>query len=322
MHSFSTSSRGLIALTLAVCAGAVAQTYRPPLVADGGLQGAVAKGDYFAADRAQVASETYLGMLACPNCAGIRVELALYNESGAGGGDPVHPAAYHMRETHLGSIDGDGIVETNGVWTEQPDPQNWRRIIILASGRPDGLMYFASAPDNQGTLLLLDSQFHELPADVPHSIARITGNRQQKMIFLTEADSGRTIDMKPGEVFLLRLKGNPRTQSLWTSNRPASMALLETGSEVAETIPAAPVPVHRTSQSTSRLATAQPLKTTSVTAEKPAAPRYDRSQDEGYQVWQLIAPQSGYEDLRFELRHPNKAYELPQKIVTFTIVVR
>jgi hypothetical protein len=35
---------------------------------------------------ALVASETYLGMLACTNCAGIRVELALYQESGAAGG--------------------------------------------------------------------------------------------------------------------------------------------------------------------------------------------------------------------------------------------
>ena len=322
MRSFPPSHRGLISVALAVCAGASAQTYRPPLVADGGLQGSVAKGDYFAADRAQVASETYLGMLACPDCAGIRVELALYHESGAGGGDPVHPAAYHLRETHLGSVDGDRVVETNGVWTEQLDPKHWGTIIILASGRPDGPMYFGSAHDNQGTLLLLDAHFQELPPDVPHSIARITGNRQQKMIFLTEADNGRTIDMKPGEVFLLRLKGNPRAQYLWTSNRPASMALLETGSEVSETIPAQPVALQRTSRPTSRSATTRPITTNNPTDEKPAAPRYDRSQDEGYQVWQLIAPPSGIENLRFELRRPNKGYELPQRIVAFTIAVR
>jgi NlpE N-terminal domain len=321
MCSFPPSHRGLISVALAVCAGASAQTYRPPLVADGGLQGSVVKGDYFAADRAQVASETYLGMLACPDCAGIRVELALYHESEAGGGDPVHPAAYHLRETHLGAIEGDRIVETNGVWTEQLDPNHLRTIIILASGRPDGPMYFATAHDNQGTLLLLNSQFQELPPDVPHSIARITGNHQQKMIFLTEADNGRIIDMKPGEVFILRLKGNPRTQSLWTSNRPASMALLETGSEVSETIPPQPATLQRTSRPTSRSAMTRPTTTSTSTAEKPAAPRYDRSPDEGYQVWQLIAPQSGFEDLRFELRHPNKGFELPQKIVTFTVTV-
>jgi hypothetical protein len=326
MHAFLPSRDGLIALFLMASMGAAAQTpqiYRPPLVADGGLQGTLARGGGFAPDKAQVASETYLGMLACPDCAGIRVELALYHESEASGGDPVRPAAYHMRETHLGSIDGDRVVETNGVWTEQFDKNHLRTIIILANGRPEGPTYFATAHDNQGTLLLLDPQFQELPADVPHSIARITGNRQQRMVFLTEADSGRTIDMKPGEVFLLRLKGNPRTQSVWTSNRPASMALLETGSEVSESIPAQPVTMQRTSRSTTRPArTQQPNAANSTTDEKPAAPRYISSQDEGYQVWQLITPQSGFEELRFELRHLNKAYELPQKIVTFTVAVR
>jgi hypothetical protein len=53
-----------------------------------------------------------------------------------------------------------------------------------------------------------------------------------------------------------------------------------------------------------------------------AAPCYDLSQNEGYQVWQLIAPQSGREELRFELRHRDKAYELPQKIVTISVLVR
>jgi hypothetical protein len=324
MHALLPSRGGLIALALMAGMGAgaqTAQTYRPPLIADGGLQGAVARGSNFAPDKAQVASETFLGMLACPDCAGIRVELALYHESEAAGGDPVRPAAYHMRETHLGSIDGDRIVETNGTWTEQFDKNHLRTIIILASGRPEGPTYFATAHDNQGTLLLLDPQFHELPADVPHSIARITGNRQQRMVFLTEADSGRTIDMKPGEVFLLRLKGNPRTQSVWTSNRPAAMALLETGSEVAESIPDQPATMQRTSRSTSRART-QPTAANNTTDEKPAAPRYTSSQNEGYQVWQLITPQSGFEELRFELRHLSKAYELPQKIVTFTVVVR
>jgi hypothetical protein len=321
MFHASPSRLSLVVVTLAV-SGAGAQTYRPPLVADGGLQGSVARGTYFAADRAQVASETYLGMLACTDCAGIRVELALYQESEAGGGDPVHPAAYHLRETHLGSIEGDKIIDTNGVWSELPDPKHRGTIIILASGRPDGPMNFASVHDNQGTLLLLDAQFNELPADIPHSISRITGNRQHNMIFLTEADNGRTIDMKPGEVFLLRLKGNPRTQSLWTSNRPADMALLETESEISETIPPPSATLQQTSRTIGRPARIQPIAANNITGEKPAAPRYDRSQDEGYQVWQLIAPQSGLKELRFELRHPSRSYELPQKIVTFTVIVR
>jgi predicted secreted protein len=142
------------------------------------------------------------------------------------------------------------------------------------------------------------------------------------MIFLTEADNGRTIDMKPGEVFLLRLKGNPRAQALWTSNRPAAMALLETESEVSETIPPQYATLQQTSRTTGRSAKNQPIGTNSATGEKPAAPHYDRSPDEGYQVWQLIAPQSGLEQLRFELRRSNKAYEPPQKIVTLSIAVR
>ncbi len=70
---------------------------------------------------ALVASESYLGMLACGNCAGIRVELALYQEDGVSGGENVTPAAYHLRETFLGAIDGDQVVDRFGVWKESAD---------------------------------------------------------------------------------------------------------------------------------------------------------------------------------------------------------
>jgi hypothetical protein len=36
----------------------------------------------------------------------------------------------------------------------------------------------------------------------------------------------------------------------------------------------------------------------------------------------LASPAIRLRELRFELRRPNKAYELPQKIVTFTVAVR
>jgi hypothetical protein len=119
------------------------------------LQGSMVKGG--ALGPAQVASESYLGMLACANCAGIRVELALYQESVAAGGENVTPAAYHLRETFLGAIDGDRVEDRFGVWKESADAKRWGTILDLRDAKRGDDTFLTSAHDNEGTLIVLDS---------------------------------------------------------------------------------------------------------------------------------------------------------------------
>jgi NlpE N-terminal domain len=277
------------------------------------LQSSMVKGG--APGAAQVASESYLGMLACGDCAGIRVELVLYQESGASGGDHVTSAAYHLRETFLGQIDGDQVVDHFGVWRESADAKRWGTILDLRDVRRGDDTFLTSAHDNEGTLIVLDSEFRELPPDVPHTLTRVTGNRQRNIAFLSEADDGRTVDLRPGEVFLLRLKGNAKTGAMWTSDRPEAMALMESDNSGPPRDPFADA-VQTTAPSD-----IQPATSVIHHARSVASPaRFQRG--EIYQVWQMIAPQSGLQELRFELHRPDKSFPWPEKVVTISILVR
>lgn len=279
-----------------------AQGYRgPSAAAPESLQSSMVKGGTLGP--ALVASESYLGMLACTDCAGIRVELALYQESGAGGGDYVRPAAYHLRETFLGEIDGDKVVDDFGTWKESPDVQRWGTILDLRDARRGDETFLTSAHDNEGTLIVLDGELRELPVNVPHTLARVTGNRQRNIAFLSEVDDGRTVELKPGEVFLLRLRGNPKTGAMWSSDRPEAMALMESDSN--SPLPDSPGNV------------VQPASGARNRISRPVAPQ----NREIYQVWQMIAPQSGLQVLRFELRRPDKRWPWPEKVVTISILV-
>jgi len=308
--------RWLVLCGVGVCvwvavASAEAQGVRGPSAAGPeSLQSSMVKGGTLGP--ALVASESYLGMLACTNCAGIRVELTLYQESGAGGGDFVRPAAYHLRETFLGQIDGDRVVDHFGTWKESADVKRWGTILDLRDAKRGDETFLTSAHDNEGTLILLDSELHELPGNVPHTLARVAGNRQRNIAFLSEADDGRTVELKPGEIFLLRLRGNPKTGAMWTSDRPETMALMESDTNTPPDLPGNAV------QTASQLVVPGTRNRNSRTVVPPSRVYQDR---EIYQVWQMIAPQSGLQVLKFQLYRPDKRFSLPEKIVTISILV-
>jgi predicted secreted protein len=247
-----------------------------------------------------VASETFLGMVTCAGCSGTRVELALYREGEISG--QAAPSAYHMRETHYGGLDGDTVVDTNGVWIEQAGPPAQGSVIELDSGRPQDRQYFRRVPFKGGELVMLDAQLHELPATLPHALMRVTGDHQLRMTYLTEADDGRTVEMKPGEVFLVRLPRRTPPGYEWICDRPKSIALLETGAESAPT--AAPAaPTVRSSKAASGRAPA-----------RPTVPEF--------QVWQLITPPSGTLALHFQYRKAGDAVGLPMYLFSLTVVTR
>ena len=291
---------------------AEAQGVRGPTAGPESLQTYMVKGGVLGP--ALMASETYLGMLACTDCAGIRVELALYQESGAGGGDYVRPAAYHLRETFLGEIDGDRVVDDFGTWKESPDVKRWGMILDLRDARRGDDTFLTTARDNEGTLIILDNELRELPGNVPHTLARVIGSRQRNVAFLSEADDGRTVELKPGEVFLLRLRENPKTGAMWISDRPEAMALMESdsnnpsadssGNAEQRALPSAVQPAASSTQNRISRAVAPPA-------------RWPPNR-EIYQVWQMIAPQSGLQVLKFELHRPDKRW--PEKVVTISIL--
>jgi len=68
----------------------------------------------------------YAGRLPCADCSGIETELVLYGRGPRG--DPVR---YELRETYLGTRDGDRAFTSRGEW----------RIVRGTSGDPDATVY-------------------------------------------------------------------------------------------------------------------------------------------------------------------------------------
>ena len=288
------------------------------IVPDGGLQRVVATGAGFSPGNAQGVSEMYLGMLAGPDCAAMRVELALYQEGVGQAIGSAKPAAYHMRETCIYLTGPGQTLDTNGTWQEVFDRKKWEAVLVLENERGRGEEYFARVMDsNSATLLKLDAQMQELPDIVPHSLGRVSGERQGHIVLLSDADNGRTVEMKPGEVFFLRLTRKPGSGYMWTSNRPDSMVLLESGGEVpGQTINAASSAAPVVAAKATRAGGGGNL----ATRKQPGHPQ--DPEDGQYQVWQLIAPQDGQRDLRFEYRRSSTILGWPMKVFKLSVVVR
>ena len=145
----------------------------------------------------------------------------------------------------------------------------------------------------------------------------MTGNRQRNVAFLGEADDGRTVELRPGEVFLLRLKGNPKTGAMWTSDRPEAMALMESDNSGPPRDPFADA-----IQTGAPIAAKPVASGTHHTVSRPGTPPVRFQNGVIYQVWQMIAPQSGLQVLKFELHRPDKNFPWPEKVVTISILVR
>ena len=316
------ASANLRCLAVALCFAA------PELLAQigaqsGGVQAEVARTGNLSTSKTAVVSEIYIGVLACANCGEIRVELALYREGTNLGASPgmVSPAGYHLRETFTGGMDGNTIVETSGVWREFLNPQKrLEPMVELLNRTSEDMRFMARAQRNVGTLVLLDKDLEEYPADLPHMLMQTSGERQEQLQLLTEADDGRTVEMKPGEVFLLRLPLGRDAGYIWTSDRPASMALLETGTADANTL--VPVSVANATPAPEQTAARQAGSSgTGSTLRRNRIPPRDVQPRDQYAVWQLIAPQSGMQSLRFEYRQPLKPRIPPLKVVTLSVVV-
>jgi len=276
---------------------------------------------------AQVISETYLGMLACPDCGGIRSEVTLYWE----GRDGRLPIAYHMTETKVDVADT-APVESSGFFSEQT-PQDSAQLtggpaggslVQLRSGNPP-IRAFLRVPGNNGELLVLNEKLRVLPDRVPHSLGRVSGEQQHGLTVLTDHDDGRTVMLKGGEVFIVMLPVHADGY-LWNSDQPAEMALLQPDdqpppSQAINTGNKPPWPGAAAPK------TMVPAEITQVTSTYHAH-RMATNAPNSFQVWQMVAPAEGNGTspvervLTFQLRRSNDAPALlPGQIVTLRIDV-
>jgi len=139
---------------------------------------------------------SYTGILPCADCAGIRTDLKLYAER------------YELRETYIGTRDGDRTVEGTGRVKVLRGSANDREATVyqLQAGRSDPPRNFLRAGDSE--LRLLDGKLHDLPGAAPSTLYHAT--------LLAEGDSGGTIDVSPGERIVVRLGASRGTGYAWS----------------------------------------------------------------------------------------------------------
>jgi predicted secreted protein len=211
---------------------------------------------------------TYTGILPCADCAGIRADLLIYE------------GRYDLRETYIGTRNGDRTAEKSGrvklVRGSAEDKQ--ATMYQLEADRADAQRYFLRAGNNE--LRLLDREKRELATSAPHSLYRA--------ITLAEADSGKAIDIAPGERIVVRLGANPTTGYRWS--------LLTSGSN-----------------SLSSLAAAEYTQAAGADGKTGAG---------GTESWYFQANRSGQQELRFEYRRPWEQYVPAAKSANYTIRVR
>jgi predicted secreted protein len=232
-------------------------------------------GDSPSAPASAVLLGTYTGILPCADCAGIRTDLSLYSEQPGG-----EPTRYALRATYIGTRQGDRTFESGGHLTvkrgsaSEPDAT----VYVLDSGKPDARRNFVRAGDNE--LRLLDREQREIKSSAPHSIFRATT--------VAEGDSGKLIEVRPGERLIVRLTTNRTTGYGW--------ALLASGSDVLTRL------------------TAGEYTEVVPTAGKPGAG--------GIESWYFEANRSGQQELRFVYRRPWELDAPPAKSASYTVRVR
>ena len=122
---------------------------------------------------AAVHAETFVGVLHCADCAGIRNELTLYTEQPSG-----KPTKYQLTETYLGTREGDRAFSHEGKWT----------VLRGSATDPDATVYQLEYDNsartrnfrkvNDDELRLLDLEQREIPSPAPHSLHRVAGGSQ------------------------------------------------------------------------------------------------------------------------------------------------
>ena len=194
------------------------------LLAIGALAGCAGSGsDAPSTPASSVLLATFTGILPCADCAGIRTDLALYAEQPSG-----EPTRYGLRETYIGTRQGDRTLETAGRLTVKRGAAGAPDAIVyqLDSGKPDLSRLFLRAGETE--LRLLDREQRELKSSAPNSLYRA--------VTLAEGDSGKAIDVIRGERVIVRLTSNRSTGYSWAFLSSGTNALTRLASEYTQVV--------------------------------------------------------------------------------------
>jgi predicted secreted protein len=218
---------------------------------------------------------TYTGLLPCADCAGLRTDLSLYSAHPGG-----EVSRYEIRETYIGTRGGDRTSERAGraKLVHGSASDKGASVYQLDAERGDARLYFLRAGNNE--LRLLDREKREIPSPVSRSLYRA--------IALGETDSGKAVEVSPGERLIVRLASNRTTGYRWS--------LLTSGTEAL-----------------TRLAAGEYSQDVGADG-KPGAG--------GTESWYFQAAASGEEELRFEYRRPWEENVPAAKSASYTVKVR
>jgi predicted secreted protein len=146
----------------------------------------------------------YLGILPCANCPALRVQLTLHADAAG------KPTRYEQRWTYLDVRGKDRSRVTRGPWKlEKGTRADASAAAVRLLGEDPQLM----VRDGERALRIVDTDGRDMPSPRPQILWLTDGLRPP--ITVTEADVGRTIQLRPGEEILVRLKGNPTTGYRW-----------------------------------------------------------------------------------------------------------
>jgi copper homeostasis protein (lipoprotein) len=217
---------------------------------------------------------TFAGVMPCADCAGILTELRLYAEQG-------RPARFELTETYLGSRDGDRSIGTTGQWgtLSAPAGDAGAGIVQLDLGSVSTRRNFLRVGEDE--LRRIDASLREIPSAVPHSLHRVS---ELPALTLLETDSGRTVEVEPGQRVFVVLGSNRMTGFGWSIESSGSGLLTALG--------------------------------------PPIYARGAALGGEGTEMWFFGATLKGKQELRFLYRRPFEQGVPAIKAVSFSVVVR
>ena len=174
------------------------------LIAIAALAGCAGQGGSPASSESSNPLGSYTGILPCADCAGIRTNLVLYADR------------YELKETYIGTRDGDRTVEkVGGVKVMRGSASDREATVYQLQGeRSEPRRNFLRVGDNE--LRLLDGKLQDVPGPAS-SLYHAT--------VLAEGDSGQAIDVSPGERIVVRLGANRGTGYAWSLLTSGSDAL-------------------------------------------------------------------------------------------------
>jgi predicted secreted protein/uncharacterized lipoprotein NlpE involved in copper resistance len=162
----------------------------------------------------------YVGTMPCADCSGIRTELSLFALHPSG-----QPVLYTLRETYLGTPDGDRTFTSMGRWTTSHGAggDSSAAVVEIAAEKPEAKRSFARG---EGTLRALDRSGAEIETTIPHTLVLAGPGNPGPL--LVAGDRGHVADLRVGQELVVQLPANRSTGFQWSvTDSTAAIAALE-----------------------------------------------------------------------------------------------